>query len=308
MLGLIGKNVKGKRTYISAVHPRRLVQLANFRQKEVERAYPELLGLYEGSGNKPKVYMLEGNQAVRDTYTEIFKLMEQGNELLVFSHTESVSEHMSDVLEEYLRTLGRMNKPKAREFIFDNEVGRNWAKRVNDFWKDDEHTRLASPDLDFGLSESLIIGDKIFFFSAGENIFVVTIEYAGIVKTQRALFEMAWKSGKKLEKSHILHLDPEPYQKILSGEKDLELRVNDTKRQGFTLGDTIHFINRETGESLTKIISSLVHRKKFSDLFTEDVSLARAGFTENTSIDDELLKYYSKEEVKKFGVVGIFLE
>jgi ASC-1-like (ASCH) protein len=43
-----------------------------------------------------------------------------------------------------------------------------------------------------------------------------------------------------------MRLHPEPFERVKSGEKNVECRLNDEKRQQLSVGDTIVFQNRRT--------------------------------------------------------------
>ena len=42
---------------------------------------------------------------------------------------------------------------------------------------------------------------------------------------------------------HHMNLQPGPFRKVKSGEKTIELRLNDEKRQRVAVGDQIEFLN-----------------------------------------------------------------
>ena len=44
---------------------------------------------------------------------------------------------------------------------------------------------------------------------------------------------------------HKMNLNPEPFERILSGRKTIELRLNDEKRRLIKVGDKIEFIQTE---------------------------------------------------------------
>lgn len=46
-------------------------------------------------------------------------------------------------------------------------------------------------------------------------------------------------------KEHVMNLTPAPMQEIRTGNKTIELRLNDEKRKQISVGDTIKFINTE---------------------------------------------------------------
>ena len=42
---------------------------------------------------------------------------------------------------------------------------------------------------------------------------------------------------------HHMKLQQEPFRKVMAGDKTIELRLNDTKRQRIRAGDQIEFLN-----------------------------------------------------------------
>ena len=104
--------------------------------------------------------------------------------------------------------------------------------------------------------------------------------------------------------THYLHLHPEPFALIKSGQKIIESRLNDEKRQSFKIGDTLIFTNREDGNEIKTIITNIYNYPTFIALFSKHQP---EKFDNNNP--SELLKeieiYYSKAEQEKYGVVGI---
>jgi ASC-1-like (ASCH) protein len=106
--------------------------------------------------------------------------------------------------------------------------------------------------------------------------------------------------------THHLHLHPSPFEFIRSGQKTIESRLLDKKRQSYNIGDILIFTNRANESELieTKIIN--LHRNaSFRDLFLSPNTQGKFS----TDSLDELLSgiglYYSKEDQEKYGVVGI---
>ena len=97
-----------------------------------------------------------------------------------------------------------------------------------------------------------------------------------------------------------MKLQNEPFNQIKLGTKEIEIRLNDDKRKMFKINDYIEFTNITTLEIMFVKITNLYHFKNFEDLFYYfDNSTLGCGSYE------EMYKYYSKEEEKKYGVLGI---
>ncbi len=107
--------------------------------------------------------------------------------------------------------------------------------------------------------------------------------------------------------THRMNLQKSPFEKIRGGTKTIELRLNDEKRQQIKIGDEIEFSMRDNPEEkiLTKV-TNLLYYPTFKDLFQNLPPEA----TGSDSQEDWKLMYtfYSEEDEKKYGVVGIRLK
>ena len=74
------------------------------------------------------------------------------------------------------------------------------------------------------------------------------------------------------------------FQKVKSGEKDIEVRLNDEKRQLIKIGDIIEFSHIETGEILKVKVINLYKYDTFKELFDNF-----------DKIEKKLIKYAGKD-------------
>lgn len=105
---------------------------------------------------------------------------------------------------------------------------------------------------------------------------------------------------------HKMKLLNEPFCKILSGEKTIELRLLDEKRQKVKIGDKIEFTNMQTKKRMVCDVLNIYNAKSFKELF-EKIDINKAGFNEKDidSAEEKMASVYSEEREKKFGAVGI---
>ena len=110
---------------------------------------------------------------------------------------------------------------------------------------------------------------------------------------------------------HDMTLFPKPYASIASGQKTIELRLYDEKRQSIHIGDQIRFTNTEDASQTTLCEVVQLHVfKNFTELY-ENLPLLQCGYTSEDVGDahpDDMLTYYSKEKQAQYGVVGIELK
>ena len=77
--------------------------------------------------------------------------------------------------------------------------------------------------------------------------------------------------------AHKMNLNPEPFAMIRSGQKTIELRLNEEKRQKINVGDSIEFNQIETGEKLTAEVIAIHRFDSFAELY-QKLPLLKCGF------------------------------
>lgn len=96
-----------------------------------------------------------------------------------------------------------------------------------------------------------------------------------------------------------------PFNSIKDGTKTIELRLNDEKRQALKINDTIEFTNIVTSEILLVKIENIYKYDNFEELY-KHFDKVKLGYKENEIANPrDMLKYYSKEEQDRYGVLGI---
>lgn len=109
-------------------------------------------------------------------------------------------------------------------------------------------------------------------------------------------------------KEHVMNLTPAPMQEIRTGNKTIELRLNDEKRKQISVGDTIKFISTEDSNDTLRVkVVDLFLFSSFAELY-DNLPLLNCGYNEdniNTASPEDMEMYYSREKQNKYGVVGI---
>ena len=105
-----------------------------------------------------------------------------------------------------------------------------------------------------------------------------------------------------------MKLNSEPFEKIRSGRKTVELRLYDEKRRKIEIGDDIIFIRiSNENERIAVRVNALLRFSSFEELF-KMIPPEKCGNEPDTSPEKAALgmrKYYSEENEKEYGVVGI---
>ena len=130
--------------------------------------------------------------------------------------------------------------------------------------------------------------------------------YAGEIASVSVLSEppRLWM-GKPM---HRMRLNPEPFAMIEIGQKTIELRLFDEKRRAIRSGDVIRFANTADEDEVLYCRADKLHVfPSFADLY-EALPLTACGYSPEaakTASPKDMDAYYSAEEQRRFGVVGI---
>ena len=102
---------------------------------------------------------------------------------------------------------------------------------------------------------------------------------------------------------HKMRLVDFAFKAMKDGRKDIEVRLNDEKRQLINIGDIIEFTNLDTGEVINVEVINLYKYNIFLELFNA-FSHSRLGLKDT---DDESImnNFYILKEQKKYGALGI---
>lgn len=104
-----------------------------------------------------------------------------------------------------------------------------------------------------------------------------------------------------------MRLADEPFEKIGREEKTIEIRLCDEKRKKIKEGDKIvfHQLSDESNIIITDV-KALNRFNSFQELFSSDLlSKTGCGELSKESAVESMYKYYSKEQEREFGVLGI---
>ena len=109
---------------------------------------------------------------------------------------------------------------------------------------------------------------------------------------------------------HEMKLQSRYFEYIQNGTKRIELRLNDEKRQEIKLGDKILFLKEpEKVETMEAKVVGLISYSSFEELFNDfDISILADKEMAKVELLDVLQQFYTIEDQKKYGVLGIRIE
>jgi len=106
-----------------------------------------------------------------------------------------------------------------------------------------------------------------------------------------------------------MRLMDRPFNNILSGSKKVEYRVNDEKRQGLKVGDTITFYLRPLEvEKIETVITDLKYYKNLLEMYEDNFEIDLKNRYDSPEAAVKATDYYTDEEIEKYGCVAIYFE
>jgi ASC-1-like (ASCH) protein len=104
---------------------------------------------------------------------------------------------------------------------------------------------------------------------------------------------------------HQMKLAKIPFEKIARGQKTIESRLFDAKRRRIDTGDFIAFTQKENpSQKITVRVTALYRYATFDELFSDFPPVFFGGESKAVLLN-EIHQFYSSEEERQFGVVGI---
>lgn len=105
--------------------------------------------------------------------------------------------------------------------------------------------------------------------------------------------------------TYYMNLWDDSFQAIKAGWKTIEMRLNDEKRSIISVGDTIEFTNTTTQEKISCQVVNIYKYANFAELYKHHDKISIGYKEDETANPDDMLLYYTKEDIEKYGVVGI---
>lgn len=105
--------------------------------------------------------------------------------------------------------------------------------------------------------------------------------------------------------THKMKLYPDAYKAIKEKTKTIEMRLYDDKRKNIKLDDIIEFTNVESNEIMHCKVVNLYKYQDFDELYKNHNKISIGYKEKECANPEDMLTYYSKEEISKYGVLGI---
>ncbi len=187
-----------------------------------------------------------------------------------------------------------------------------FARRVSKliFYHDINFGKLSEEQLNGILQKFSPEEIALLFAIKQADLLAQNPKFHGLLTDLAAQEVHALETKRAMTVTHHMNLRPAPFAMMQSGQKTIELRLYDEKRQTIRPGDTIVFTNTDrSGATLQATVLRLHRFDSFQELYAA-LPLTACGYTAKeaaTAHPSDMESYYSSDEQARHGVVGIEL-
>lgn len=188
--GLVFKSIKGKIKYFSPADPEVLVKKLKEKEALAKEILPQLQNLYNSPQAKPFIRYFEGKEGIKEMYEDSLRNLKKGDEILAYVGEDTL-QNMPEYAEDYINRRVEKNirlrgiykkSPEIMRYMKNNQSQLRDAKVLE--------------EKDFPVSnETNIYKNKMAIASYGKEMFGMIIESEEIARSQKAIFELAWKGA-----------------------------------------------------------------------------------------------------------------
>ncbi len=197
--GVFEISISGKRKLYCGVEPKKLKRMIDKQRKILDSLIPDLSLLASKGTERPKIKFYEGKDGLLSAYYEILN-SPKGEEILGFSTFKGVYEIFSKIeINNYIKK--RVAKKIKEKLIMPTDE--HMHNHLADNKKELRETIMINRK-NFPINNEInIYQDKVVIISLGEEKVAVVIESKQIAQTQRAIFNLLWKSLRKKKDTEI---------------------------------------------------------------------------------------------------------
>lgn len=194
-MGLVSEvKTKGIRQFSALSIDKFYTQQAEKLEK-FQEILPEIRAITTTVGDKPKVQFLEGVEGIKAAFEDTLETTPKGGIILAYVTTQGYYENEIWHTKSYVKR--RVQKKIFARGIApaDPNIGIFTSKQSEEL----RELRLVPRELCPFANEINIYGNKVAIMSLQGELMAVIIESESVAKTQRAIFELAWRGAGQVE-------------------------------------------------------------------------------------------------------------
>lgn len=207
--GYVNEHVRADVKYFAAADPQVIVQnleqlkhTVDENRKELINLLPDFYALTNPLSIKPKVRFYEGEEGVKRAMNDSLNASKSLYAWSAFDSWLKSTPSLQKYIKDYARLRAQKYKIPVKVIVLDKPEVRKYLLKQYPPLKEKKdplmEIRWAPKDVPAFNNETNIYDDKVSIVSLAKNeLLGVVIESHEIAQLHKAMFQMAWKSGKK---------------------------------------------------------------------------------------------------------------
>jgi len=185
--GIVNEVVEDEKIILIPENPQVLVKRAENNYKEIKTALPELMGIFNTPGNKPKVRFYEGTEGLRRGWDDLLETQSSGGKVYAFSDYEKM---FNQFPEDW---LWYVPETRVKKNIFFYCVAKDGPQGKKVKAKDKTQLRETRLFKDLQLDTEINIYDnKVLLMSFRRPYTAIIIEDRAIAMSMKSIWQGWW--------------------------------------------------------------------------------------------------------------------
>ncbi|MBI2357143.1 hypothetical protein HYV12_03795 [Candidatus Dojkabacteria bacterium] len=198
-IGLIKVTIKNENKLYSPADPEVLVDLLEKKSSEISNLISvanikmkELKAIQNTKKNKPKIYLLEGTEGVKQAY----EMTLHTDEVLVQCLTDDYGDVSEDFFHDYFDRFFLKSNVKSKEILGDYEDDEYIKK-----YGSGKNLQLRVPVEGETSTDFMVFEDKVIFVSFEKGgSYALVVQDSKVASCMRNLFNQAWETASRKDK------------------------------------------------------------------------------------------------------------
>jgi HTH-type transcriptional regulator, sugar sensing transcriptional regulator len=186
--GLVSEIKKGNKNLLIAEDPNNLKKRLENNLKKIEEVLPDLMGIFNLPGSKPKMRYYEGMDGIRKVYEDTYS---HGGKLYGFADWDKIMPN--DEMDEWLWKFADERKKRGVKFFAIVKEGR-FAREAKKREKDQLRESKIVDDVQFETELNMYGGNRVAMMSFRQPYSAIIIEDKAIHNTLMSIWKLLWKN------------------------------------------------------------------------------------------------------------------
>ena len=189
--GFVAETVENGKRYFVADNPKKILDRLDEQKSSFKGDLPYLLSIYNTNDKKPRVSYFEGEEGIKRLAEDTLDSLKQGDEILAYVTKETL-----DFMPRYAKDYVKRRKAKGIKIrgLYNSSI--EVAKHLKRDTSELRESRVIDEKM-FPLENEInIYANKIIMITYKPEPFGILIESNEAAKTQRTIFELAWRGAK----------------------------------------------------------------------------------------------------------------